>query len=160
MRTMQLFGLSKTKILIIIPILFVLAGIFYFTMTRAPTSNNRPAESSPNSSNIQQNESPRIVSTKPDPLEEAIISANEVVEITFNRSLENVGEFKSRIEPKIDYKVELSGDRKTAKIIPKKLYELGATYTLFIGTETKFDGVGRWGEEKVYHFKTITYRGV
>lgn len=160
MRTMQLFGLSKKKILIIIPILLVLAGIFYFTMTRAPASNSRPAESSPNSSNIQQNESPRIVSTKPDPLEDTIVAATEIVEITFNRPLENVGEFKNRIEPKIDYTVELSGDRKTAKIIPKKPYELGATYTLFIGTETKFDGVGRWGEEKIYHFKTIRYRGI
>ena len=118
-----------------------------------------PSQPSP-SSTPSQSDKPQIVSTKPNPLDETIVSATEIVEITFNRPLENVGEFKSRIEPKIDYKVELSGDRKTAKIIPAKPYQLGTTYTLFIGTETKFDGVGRWGEEKIYHFKTITYRGV
>ncbi|MBU1031839.1 hypothetical protein KKE03_02890, partial [Patescibacteria group bacterium] len=101
-----------------------------------------------------------IVSTKPDPLEDTIIPATATIEITFNRPLENVGEFKLRMEPKIDYKIELSGDRKTAKIIPVKPYQLGTTYTIFIGTETKFDGVGRWGEEKIFHYRTISYRGV
>lgn len=109
---------------------------------------------------VSSTDKPQIVSTKPDPLNENIVSATEEIEITFNRALENVGEFKSRIEPKVEYKVELSGDRKTAKIIPAKPYNLGTTYTLFIGPETKFDGVGRWGEEKVYHFKTIKYTGV
>lgn len=107
-----------------------------------------------------QNDSPKIVSTKPDPLEDNIVSATEIIEITFNRPLENVGEFKSRIEPKIDYKVVLSGDRKTAKIIPTKPLELGTVFTLFIGPDSKFDGVGRWGQDKMFHFKTVTYKGV
>lgn len=115
---------------------------------------------SPSPQAISSSDKPTIISTKPNPLDESIITATEIVEITFNRSLENVGEFKLRIEPQIDYKVELSGDRKTARIIPEKPYQLGTTYTLFIGTETKFDGVGRWGEEKVFHFRTIPYRGV
>ncbi|MBI2338145.1 hypothetical protein HYU95_03080, partial [Candidatus Daviesbacteria bacterium] len=101
-----------------------------------------------------------IISTKPDPLDENIVSGAEAIEITFNRPLENVGEFKSRIEPEIEYKVELSGDRKTAKIIPAKPYPLGTGFTLFIGPESKFDGVGRWGEEKIFHFRTIKYTGV
>lgn len=105
-------------------------------------------------------ESPKIILTKPDPLDNSVVSSSEIVEITFNRSLENTGEFKVRIEPNINYKIELSGDRKTAKIIPEKPYELGTTYTLFIGPETKFDGVGRWGEEKIFHFRTIKYTGV
>ena len=107
-----------------------------------------------------QTDKPQIVSTKPSPLDENIVSAVEVIEITFNRPLENVGEFKVKMEPDIEIKAELSGDRKTAKIIPVKPYELGTTFTLRIGPETKFDGVGRWGEEKVYHFKTIKYTGV
>lgn len=119
-----------------------------------------PAEPSISDNTTQENDSPQIVSTKPDPLEEAIVGANETIEITFNRPLENVGEFKVRIEPKIEYKLELSQDRKTAKIIPLKPYELGTGYTLFIGHDTKFDGVGAWGQEKIYHFKTIRYRGV
>lgn len=103
---------------------------------------------------------PKIVSTKPDPLEEAIISSTEVLEITFNRPLENEGELKIRFDPKIEFEIKLSQDRKTGKIIPKKPYELGATYTLFIGPDTKFDGVGEWKQEKIFHFKTIRYRGV
>lgn len=121
-----------------------------------------PSSSSPlpSSTTASSSDKPQIVSTKPDPLEETVISATEIVEINFNRPLENVGEFKVRIEPKIDFNIELSSDRKTAKIIPAKPYQLGTTYTLFIGTETKFDGIGRWGEEKVFHFRTIRYTGV
>lgn len=108
----------------------------------------------------QTTDKPQIVSTKPDPLEQTIIPATQIIEITFNRPLENVGEFKVRIEPKIDFKIELSPDRKTAKIIPIKPFELGASYTLSIGSDTKFDGVGPWGETKDFHFRTITYRGI
>lgn len=106
------------------------------------------------------NEPPRIVSTNPDPLEDNIISSTQTIEISFNRSLENVGEFKLRIEPKINIKIELSEDRKVARIIPVKPFELGTTYTIFIGPDSKFDGVGAWGQEKIFHFKTIKYTGV
>lgn len=143
------------KIVAITVIIFVLSGLFLFLKRSTPTQSGdslKPKD--------QASESAKIVSTKPDPLDDSVISAVEIVEVTFNKPLQNIGEFKSRIEPEIEYKVELSGDRKTAKIIPAKPYQLGSTYTLFIGPETKFDGVGRWGEEKVYHFKTIQYRGV
>lgn len=148
------------KKIIIVIMLGVLAGIFYLKVSHRLKPQNQPAGLPPSPSSVQQNEPPKIISTKPDPLEDNIISGSDTVEITFNRPLENVGEFKSRIEPKIDYKVELSGDRKTAKITPLKPWALGTTFTLFIGTETKFDGVGRWGEEKVFHFRTIKYTGV
>ena len=149
----------KRKVVFFIIIIFILFFVVAFLWKGR--NSVTPSSSTPSpASTASQSDKPQIVSTKPDPLDETTISATEEVEITFNRPLENVGEFKSRIEPKIDYRVELSGDRKTAKIIPAKPYQLGSTYTLFIGTETKFDGVGRWGEEKIYHFKTITYRGV
>lgn len=149
----------SVKRVIILTIILILIGT-----TLSKINTQRP-ESLKNTTEIKkevaaENEPPKIVSTKPDPLEEAIISASEVVEITFNRPLENVGEFKLRIEPKVDVKVELSGDRKTARIIAIQPYSLGQTYTIFIGTETKFDGVGRWGEEKIFHFRTIKYRGI
>lgn len=148
----------NTKIIIIaITVITVMIGITLKNSSSKDTSNQPNLTPAPQA---QQNDSPRIISTKPEPLEEAIISADEVIEISFNRPLENVGEFKVRIEPEVDFTVELSGDRKTAKIIPAKAYELGVTYTLFIGTETKFDGVGRWGEEKIFHFRTVKYRGV
>lgn len=146
----------RRKIIIGTIIVITVTVVIIVIILREPPPTPTPAPATQN----QQEQSPKIVSTKPEPLEEAIITANEVIEITFNRPLENVGEFKARIDPKIDFKVELSGDRKTAKIIPAKTYDLGAGYTLFIGTETKFDGVGRWGEEKIFHFRTIKYRGI
>lgn len=154
---------SKIFILIIVAI-FITASVFWFTGHFSKSDKNfetnNPLTPAPPLNSDQSNESPRIVSTKPEPLENNIVSGKDTVEITFNRPLENVGEFKVRIEPKIDYKVELSGDSKTAKIIPAKPYPLGTTFTLFIGPESKFDGVGRWGEEKVFHFRTIKYTGV
>lgn len=107
-----------------------------------------------------QNQSPKILSTKPDPLDQAVVSSDQQIEIVFNRPLENEGEFKIRIEPKVKYKITLSGDRKTAKIIPEEPYDLGVGYTMFITGDTKFEGVGPWGEEKTFHFQTIKYRGI
>ena len=137
--------------------MLALVVFLWKSRTSTPPSSSSPI---PSPITVSSSDKPTIVSTKPNPLDEAIVSATEIVEITFNRPLDNVGEFKVKIEPKIDYKVELSSDRKTAKIMPNKPYQLGTTYTLFIGPDSKFDGVGRWGEEKIYHFKTIKYRGV
>lgn len=123
-------------------------------------NQTRPQTETTLSAQSAQTDKPRIVSTKPEPLENTIISATEVIEITFNKPLENKGEFKLRIEPETKFDIELTNERKTARIIPLKPYELGKTYTLFIGTETKFDGVGRWGEERIYHVRTVQYRGV
>lgn len=101
-----------------------------------------------------------VISTMPSPLEEAIIVPTQVIEITFNLPLENVGEFKNRLEPKSDYTIKLSDDRKTVKIIPAPLFQLGTTFTLFILTDTKFDGGKRLDHELIYHFKTLEYKGV
>lgn len=148
------------KVLIFLVLTVTTVLIFYFYKKSTHVNNLAPAPQEIPKQIDASKDPPKIVSTKPDPLEEAIISATDIVEITFNRPLENVGEFKSHIEPKIDYKVELSGDRKTAKIMPAKPYQLGTTYTLFIKPDTKFDGVGDWRQDKTFHFKTITYRGV
>lgn len=105
-------------------------------------------------------DSPQIISTIPDPLDNSIVPADQIIQITFNKPLQNAPELKTRIEPKIDYKIELSQDRKTAKIIPAKLYDLGATYTFFISPESKFDGGGSLDGGKVFHFRTVRYTGV
>lgn len=134
-------------------LVLVTAGIYVKKTHKlqAPSPQNTPAV---------QAQSPQIVSTNPDPLENSIVTATDPVEITFNKPLQNIGEFKIRIEPKIEFKIELSSDRKTGRVIPIKPLELGVTYTLFIGPETKFDGMGNWGQEKIYHFKTVKYTGV
>lgn len=146
----------------VVTVIIILGFFSIIWWSKLSKSNNPAPKGKETSGQTQpsQNDKPQIVSTKPESLEGTIISGTEVIEITFNRPLENTGEFKLRIEPKADVKVELSGDRKTAKIIPIQPYNLGSGYTLFIGTETKFDGVGRWGEEKIFHFRTITYKGV
>lgn len=151
----------KLVIVILIVILILIAAFIASKKFKSDQqSQSLPVNISEQTKNISANDKPQIVSTKPDPLNENIVGATDTIEITFNRPLENIGEFKNRIEPEIKYKVELSGDRKTAKIKAVDGFLLGTTYTLFIGAESKFDGVGRWGEEKIYHFKTITYRGV
>lgn len=151
---MKGFGLKSSLALIAILIFAVAIYLSKLKSNQVIQTKTKPPIST------SQEDSPKIVSTKPDPLEEAVIGAADTIEISFNRSLENEGEFKVRIDPKVDFKIQLSSDRKTAKIMPQKPYELGVTYTLFIGTETKFDGVGRWGEEKIFHFQTVRYRGV
>ncbi len=157
---------KKLIFIAILGVILIVGGNFAINKVISKTAVNTPT--TPPSDTKQVAPAPQasssnkvaIVSTNPNPLDENIIGGNDTIEITFNRPLENVGEFKVRIEPKVDFKVELSSDRKTAKIIPVKPFELGTTYTLFIGPETKFDGVGRWGEEKIFHFKTIRYTGV
>lgn len=139
-----------------------MGAVGYFFYTKNSPKPTLPSNSSPQSSSPAQvdDSTAQIVSTTPNPLHEAIIPANQTIEITFNKPLQNIGEFKVRIEPKIEYKVELSGDRKTAKVIPAQPFELGASYTLYIGPDTKFDGVGAWGQDKTFHFRTIKYRGI
>lgn len=145
---------NKKIIIIVITVIIVIIMI---------TLRNSPAKKAPSpspSAQAQQNNSAQIISTKPDPLENTFILASQVIEITFNKPLQNSGEFKIRVEPKIEYRIKLSQDRKTAKIIPVKPYELGISYTLTIGSDTKFDGIGDWGENQDFHFRTITYKGV
>ena len=149
--------MQMKKILVVVIILCgLVGGLWYFTHkgeTKPPSVEKQTVSNNPN-------DAPHIVSTKPDPLEDTILSASEPVEITFNRPIQNSGEFKLKIEPKIDFKISLSPDRKTAQISFVKPLELGVTYTLFIGTDTKFDGMGEWGVEKIYHIKTVAYHGV
>lgn len=135
---------------IILGIILIIGAYFVYSSEK-PFASVKP---------ISVSDAPQIISTKPDPLNEAVISTTEIIEITFNRPLQNVGEFKNKIEPKIDYKVELSSDRKTAKIIFQKSLDLGASYTLSIGSDSKFDGIGEWRQNKDFHFRTITYKGV
>lgn len=138
--------------------LLTIAGLIFLNQTL-----NNPPKDLTSSLAIPQpadKNIPAIVSTKPDPLEGAIITASEEIEISFNKTLENEGEFKLRIDPEIPFKIQLSSDRKTAKIIPQVPYELGKTYTLFIKSDTKFDGIGQWGQEKIFHVNTVRYRGI
>lgn len=147
---------SKIKLVILMIILALGGFVLVKSISKTPNNSTTPTQKR----QVSENDSPQIVSTKPENLDQTIISASDIIEITFNKSLQNVPEFKIRIDPKVDIKVELSQDRKTAKIIPIKPYELGSSYTLYINPDTKFDGMGNWGETKTFHFRTIKYTGV
>ena len=106
-------------------------------------------------------ENARIISTTPSALDNAIVLPTQIIEITFNLPLQNPDELKHKLEPKVGYKIKLSDDRKTAKIIPQPTFNLGTEYTLNIQTnETKFDGGKKLERDYIYHFKTIEYKGV
>jgi hypothetical protein len=110
-----------------------------------------------------QTESPVVVATNPAAMKEkktVVVLPTQSIEITFNQPLENVPETRITIEPKADYKVELSSDKKTIKIIPVTPYSLGQGYSLFIKADTKFDGKKTLGSDVDFHFATISYNGV
>lgn len=111
-------------------------------------------------SNSAQAEYAEVVSTKPQLKDSPVILPNQIIEITFNLPLENIGEFKHRIDDFKDYKAELSNDKKTVLIIPVKPFELGKSYTIFISKESKFDGKKRLRDSTHFTFHTIEYRGV
>lgn len=152
-------SINKKIILAIIAIGAALIAIF----ARGLYSNPQAQEiETPNTSQvnvISESDPPQVVSTSPGSLDYNTILPSQTVEITFNRPLENVGEFKSRLEPKVEYRVELSSDRKTAKIIPSSTFNLGETYTLIIQPDTKFDGRIELKRDYIFHFKTIGYKG-
>lgn len=149
------------KRILIFLILLIAAAVSVFFYKRSSRSQPPvPASAGNQQQKDISKDPPKIVSTKPDPLDQIIIPTDQIIEITFNRPLENAGEFKVKIEPKVEFKLELSGDRKTGRIIPVKPYELGSGYTISIGPDTKFDGVGEWGKDKSFHFRTIKYTGV
>lgn len=152
----------KQKIILLIATLgAILILIFQQGLYGKPAASPLPTPKPEAKQNqVNQNEEPTVISTQPSPLEEATILPTQTVEITFNLPLENTGEFKNKIEPEADYEVKLSNDRKTVQIIPKKTFKLGASYTLFIKPDTKFDGSKTLNKELIFHFRTIEYRGI
>lgn len=105
-----------------------------------------------------QEQKPVLVSSNP--ADFATIGPAQTIELTFNQPLENKGELKLNVEPVFEYDVELSDDRKTAKIIPKTPFPAGAAYTIFIKSDTKFDGQKKLEHEEIIHFKTVNHSGV
>lgn len=152
----------KQKIIVIVAIIgTALIFIFQQGLYSSDKPQNTNAVKQNNISSNSNNEDPKLISTIPENLNEAIILPTQVLELTFNHPLENPGEFKHKFEPKIEYTLKLSDDKKTVKITPKSTFQLGTTYTLFIySDETKFDGGKRLNDNITLHFKTIEYKGI
>lgn len=148
----------KQKIMIAIGIIgAILILIFQRGFSSSPAAEKISVE---NKQVQVQTDKPELVSTNPSPLDETILWAQQSIELNFNLPLENAPEFKHKIEPKYDYKIELSDDRKTIKITPIKPLPLGQTFTLTISKETKFDNKKFMDKDYTFHFKTIEYKGV
>lgn len=147
--------MNKKIIIFLIFICLSGVGIFLFMVDKKPASS-APTQTN----NVKMPEKDvEIISTDPSPLDNIIITKDQVVKITFSNNLENVPEFKYSINPKINLKVELSGDKKTISFTPEKGFVLGTAYTLGVSIDTKFEGGKRLKEGKIYHFQTVAFRG-
>lgn len=141
-----------TSIVIIILIIVIYLGLNSFrTITRSqPAQTSKPNEDT----------HLKIVSTSPSPLDGATITPNQQIEIMFSQPLKSPGDLKYRIEPAIEFNLDLLNDKKVLKITPRTLYNLGASYTLYILPETIFENGEKFQTEVKFEFKTINYSGV
>ncbi len=157
---------SRNLILLLIIILLI-SGWWWL---KKPSPANPPSASlTPSPSQAPSNQKPTIVSSIP-PYgqdEPPILLPTQNIEITFNMPLENTGEVKYQIDPKMEYSLKLSNDRQTVTFIAKSSYKLGTNYTLSIKPDTKFNINPGKNETKIIsdqtfdlHFKTLTYRGI
>jgi len=144
----------KQKLIIII----ITAGLALIAIFYKTTPITKPTHQTTQAT-IQVKE-PLILTTNPSPLEEATILPTQIIELTFNYSIVAPSELKHKIDPPADIKIELSADKKTVKVVPIKPYKLGSGYTLFIQPDTKFEGGKILKDEKIFHFKTISYKGI
>lgn len=153
------FSFRQKLIGAIIAIGILLIAIFQGGLYPKTTTQSAAVKSF--SSETQTNQNPHLISTNPPGLKDGVIvPSSQIVEITFSDPIENRGEVKNTLEPKIDYDIELSSDRKTVRLLPKKPLGLGQSFTFTIKQDTKFDGQKRMDSDQVFHFSTINYRGV
>lgn len=147
--------------------LFILLVIVAFLYQRANLSQIKVSDSSNQTSTTDTNK-PDLVSTNPlDLSERSAVSPTQIIELKFNIPLENVGEFKYKIDPKAEVKIELSSDRKIVKISPVSTFKLGTTYQIEIFPDSKFNidptqkSTQKTLERTLFvKFRTIEYRGV
>lgn len=133
--------------------------IAIFNKGLAP-KNESPINTPKKTGQQVQTDTPELISTNPSPLDGTTILPTQIIEFQFNLPLENDAETKITLDPKVEYKIELSNDKKTAKIIPLKPFTLGQGYTLSIKGDTKFQGKKTLGRDYGFGFRTIEYKGV
>lgn len=148
----------KQKIIIaIVAIGLFLIAIFQRGLYQSGFSGNSPAQET--NQEKTQIETPKVISTNPSPLEGAVITPTQEVEIIFNKPLVN-DPARIIIEPSHKIRTELSSDHKTMKVIPIEPYTLGGGYTFTIKKDHGFDTGDKLPEDVIFHFRTINYSGV
>lgn len=109
----------------------------------------------------QSTEQPTLISTSPNPLNEAILIPGQSIILTFSHPLENLPELKYKFEPEIEgLQGQLSQDKKTVTFKSPKPLPVGQSYTLTIQQEAKFEGGKHLDKQYEFRFKTIDYKGV
>lgn len=98
-----------------------------------------------------------VISTSPKSLDGATVSPTQTIEITFNKPLVR-DDTRIIVEPKADYKTDLSPDHKTLKITPS--FELGKSYTLTIKSGYGTDTGEKLDQDLNFKLQTISYNGV
>lgn len=101
----------------------------------------------------------KVLTTKPDPLDHATLLPNQVIEITFNKKLNN-DPADLVIEPKLKYNAEAVNNGQTVKITPLEPYKLGSEYSIRFKSGYDLDGGKKLGKDFEFRFKTIEYRGI
>lgn len=145
---------------VVIPGVLILILISIFVLKG---SSKVTPKSTGSNTQSNQNQTPEVVTTNPNPLDQSIISSTESFSVTFNLPVQNPGELKHTVEPKMDYTLKLSDDRKTAIFTPNKPLPIGMEYTLHITGDTKMDGshgMVLLGQDLIYHIFTVPYHGV
>lgn len=144
---------------IVITVITIIGIVLIFIFQRGIYSQPQTQNQAEQIAQVQIEE-PRVVSTKPDSLDGAVILPTQIIEIAFNMPLENADQLKRSLDPKTNIEVKLSGDKKTAQIIPQPQFTLGGGYTLAILSDSKFEGKKLLGHDITYHFSVISYKGI
>ncbi len=143
-------------------ILILIVGLLIFNywqtnkFTASPLNNQK--------TDLPPEEQLKIISTNPNPLDEATILPTQNIEITFNKPIYR-SQFKHKLDPDIEHEVEVVNgvDKEfgsTMKIVFKNPLPLGSGYSLFIYGNTTTEDNLPLGSDIVYHFKTIKFRGI
>jgi hypothetical protein len=147
---------TKQKLLgAVIALALLLIGIFSMGLYNKSSSDTITNEQK-DSQNVS---GVKVVSTVPDNLDNGVVPPTSTIELTFNKPLVR-DDTRIVLDPKTDYRTDLSSDHKTLKIIPGKSFDLGKDYTLTIKQGYGTDTGEKTDSDIIFHFKTVEYNGV
>ncbi len=150
-----MFSSFKKQLIVLFAAIGVILIAIFSRGLYLPTANQE--EAAPEE-NLVQSDRPQLVSS--DPVDTSTIGPTQKIELNFNMPLENEGELKIVIDPKFEYTLKLSEDKKTATLTPNDPLPAGAGYTLFVKGNTQFAGKKLLENDAIVHFKTVNHSGI